>query len=426
LDAAVRAQAVEHLTVSTARSIVVLVPAEAAILECDILGRRAIDHLLQNVRGLEDAEVRIVASGSSQSLVKGLPNVPVRSMSELQEPPLADGIALLLDARLWCSSVALESLFVRARNSANGLRAVLQRGHVSGVRRVETLAVCMPINRDRPNLIRRQRPNSAAGLEQLLDAATLDGTAVCEAFDLDPACPPIYVGGHEGIAELERRLLLERAVLAMKQGVRIRDPHAVYIRGELACGANVEIEVNVILEGRVVLSDGVKVGANSLVQSSTIGERTRVNPFSIIEDSTVGCDGFVGPYARLRPGSRIGDEVQIGNYVEIKNSQIGARSRINHHSFIGDAVLGERVTIGAGTITCNHDGVGTHQTIVERGALIGSGCNLIAPVRIGEGATVGAGSTISRDVPAGKLTLARSPQTTVEEWHGPRTRRMKK
>jgi bifunctional UDP-N-acetylglucosamine pyrophosphorylase/glucosamine-1-phosphate N-acetyltransferase len=118
--------------------------------------------------------------------------------------------------------------------------------------------------------------------------------------------------------------------------------------------------------------------------------------------------------------------VQIGNYVEIKNSQIGARSRINHHSFIGDAVLGERVTIGAGTITCNHDGVGTHQTIVERGALIGSGCNLIAPVRIGEGATVGAGSTISRDVPAGKLTLARSPQTTVEEWHGPRTRRMKK
>jgi bifunctional UDP-N-acetylglucosamine pyrophosphorylase/glucosamine-1-phosphate N-acetyltransferase len=116
--------------------------------------------------------------------------------------------------------------------------------------------------------------------------------------------------------------------------------------------------------------------------------------------------------------------VQIGNYVEIKSSQVGAGSRINHHSFIGDAVLGERVTIGAGTITCNYDGVGTHRTIIERGVSIGSGCNLIAPVRIGEGATVGAGSTISRDVPAGKLALTRSPQTTIEDWRGPRTRRI--
>ena len=118
--------------------------------------------------------------------------------------------------------------------------------------------------------------------------------------------------------------------------------------------------MNVVLEGRVVLGDGVTIGANSLIRDSTIGERTRVNPFSIIEDSKVGCNGFVGPYGRIRPGSSIGDEVQIGNYVEIKSSQIGARSRINHHSFIGDAVLGERVTIGAGTITCNHDGVGTN------------------------------------------------------------------
>jgi bifunctional UDP-N-acetylglucosamine pyrophosphorylase/glucosamine-1-phosphate N-acetyltransferase len=188
----------------------------------------------------------------------------------------------------------------------------------------------------------------------------------------------------------------------------------------------VEIEVNVILEGRVELGDDVKIGANSLVKNSTIGARTRVNPFSIIEDSKVGCNSFVGPYGRIRPGSSIGDEVQIGNYVEIKSSQIGARSRINHHSFIGDAVVGEQVTIGAGTVTCNHDGVGTNQTIIESGVYIGSGCYLIAPVRIGEGATVGAGSTISRSVPAGKLTLARSPQTTVEDWQGPRGGRTKK
>ena len=124
--------------------------------------------------------------------------------------------------------------------------------------------------------------------------------------------------------------------------------------------------------------------------------------------------------------SVIGDGVQIGNYVEIKNSQVGAGSRINHHTFIGDAVLADQVTIGAGTITCNHDGIGINQTIIERGAYIGSGCNLVAPLRIGQGATVGAGSTITRDVPAAKLTLARSPQTTIESWRGPKTRREKR
>jgi bifunctional UDP-N-acetylglucosamine pyrophosphorylase/glucosamine-1-phosphate N-acetyltransferase len=229
--------------------------------------------------------------------------------------------------------------------------------------------------------------------------------------------------GCEGIAELERRLLLERAVVLMRRGVRLRDPRAVYIRGELACGAGVEIDVNVIVEGRVALGAGVTIGANSVLRNATVGERSRVHPFSTIEDSQVGCDSFVGPYGRIRPGSSIGDEVQIGNYVEIKNARIGARSRINHHSFIGDAVLGERVTIGAGTITCNHDGARTHQTTIERDAYIGSGCRLIAPLRVGEGATVGAGSTLSRDVPAGKLTLARARQSTIEGWPGPRAGR---
>jgi bifunctional UDP-N-acetylglucosamine pyrophosphorylase/glucosamine-1-phosphate N-acetyltransferase len=128
----------------------------------------------------------------------------------------------------------------------------------------------------------------------------------------------------------------------------------------------------------------------------------------------------VGPYARVRPGSSIGDHVQIGNYVEIKNSEVGSRSRINHHAFIGDATIGDEVTIGAGTITCNHDGVRINRTVVERGAYIGSGCNLVAPVRIGERATVGAGSTITRDVPGSKLTIARARQTTLDNWRGPR------
>jgi bifunctional UDP-N-acetylglucosamine pyrophosphorylase/glucosamine-1-phosphate N-acetyltransferase len=253
-----------------------------------------------------------------------------------------------------------------------------------------------------------------------------DDWAVCVTADLDADAPPVELADYGGVAKLERTLLFERASVAMAQGVRMRDPHTVYIRGELACGKDVQIDVNVIFEGAVVLGDGVTIGANSVVRNAKVAARARVNPFSIVEDSEIGAGSFVGPYGRIRPGCAIGADVQVGNYVEIKNSRVGARSRINHHSFIGDAVLGESVTIGAGTITCNHDGARTHQTLIERDAYIGSGCLLIAPVRIGEAATVGAGSTISRDVPAGKLTLARAAQTTVEHWPGPRTRRVEK
>jgi bifunctional UDP-N-acetylglucosamine pyrophosphorylase/glucosamine-1-phosphate N-acetyltransferase len=184
----------------------------------------------------------------------------------------------------------------------------------------------------------------------------------------------------------------------------------------------VEIDIGVIIQGTVVLGERVRIGAHSIVRDSQIGDDTCIHPFSIVEHSSIGKGGFVGPYGRIRPGSAIGDGVQIGNYVEIKTSRIGDGSRINHHSFIGDAVLADHVTIGAGTITCNHDGTGTNQTVIESGAYIGSGCHLVAPLRIGEHATIGAGSTITRDVPAATLTLARTPQTTIENWRGPKKR----
>jgi bifunctional UDP-N-acetylglucosamine pyrophosphorylase/glucosamine-1-phosphate N-acetyltransferase len=188
----------------------------------------------------------------------------------------------------------------------------------------------------------------------------------------------------------------------------------------LICGSDVEVEPNVIFEGRVVLGSGVRIGAHCIVKESEIGANTRINPYSSIEHAVIGTSATVGPYARIRPGSHIADAVQIGNYVEIKNSEIGSRTRINHHTFIGDATLGEDVTVGAGTITCNHDGVRVNRTVIERGAYVGSGCNLVAPLRVGEGATIGAGSTITEDVPAMKLTLARPRQATIEHWRGPR------
>lgn len=208
-----------------------------------------------------------------------------------------------------------------------------------------------------------------------------------------------------------------------QQGVRFRDVRSAYVRGELQCGSDVEIDINVIFEGSNTLADGVRIGANVILKDCCVGANTAIKPFTMMEGTTVGADTAIGPYARLRPGTIIGERSSIGNFVEIKNSRIGAGARINHHAFVGDADLAESVTIGAGTITCNHDGVGSVPTVIERGVYVGSNCTLIAPLRIGADATIGAGSTITRDVPAGCLTLARSTQTTIESWPGPRRRR---
>jgi bifunctional UDP-N-acetylglucosamine pyrophosphorylase/glucosamine-1-phosphate N-acetyltransferase len=176
------------------------------------------------------------------------------------------------------------------------------------------------------------------------------------------------------LAERERELLLEKVYQLMAKGVVVRDPHRLDIRGELSCGRGVEIDINVVVEGDVVLGDCVKIGANVVLRDCKIGKDTVINPFSLVEGAFVGEQSFVGPYGRVRPGSRVGDQVQIGNFVEVKNANIASHCRINHLSFVGDADLAESVTIGAGTIICNHDGVGINRTLIEEGAYIGSGC----------------------------------------------------
>ena len=223
----------------------------------------------------------------------------------------------------------------------------------------------------------------------------------------------------ESVGEAE--ILYRRAVEALAAGVRIRDPRSIAIRGQLRCGKDVEIDLHVIIEGTVTLGDGVKVGANCILTSASVGPGTKINPYSMVEGAEIGSDGFVGPYARVRPGSVIGDSVSIGNFVEIKSSTIGSGSRINHLAFVGDATLGKNVTIGAGTITCNHDRRGVARTEIGEGAYIGSGCLLVAPISIGANATIGAGSTITEDAPEGKLTIARTRQATIENWTPPGT-----
>lgn len=230
----------------------------------------------------------------------------------------------------------------------------------------------------------------------------------------NPYSQSFYIESMASIAELENRLLMARAYSMANSGVRIHDLNTTYIRGDLRCGVGVELNSNVLIEGIVILENGVKIGAGSILRNCTIGLNTCVNPYSIIESSTVGRDSFIGPFARLRPECIVGDKVQIGNYVEIKKSKIGSGCRINHHSFIGDAFLGEMVTIGAGTITCNHNGREINSISIGEGAYIGSGCNLIAPIHIGRDSFIGAGSTITSGVEDGAVVIARARQIVVD------------
>ncbi len=224
------------------------------------------------------------------------------------------------------------------------------------------------------------------------------------------------------VALRERKVLLGRVYKLMDAGVVVLDPQRLDIRGTLTCGKNVEIDINVIIEGEVVLDDGVYIGASCILKNCKIGKNSSINPFSLVEDSIVGENSFVGPYGRLRPGSLIADNVQVGNFVEIKNAKIASKCRINHLSFVGDADLAEGVTIGAGTITCNHNGVDINHTSIGKDAYVGSGCNLVAPLKINSKSTIASGSTITKDTPSNALTLARSRQVVVEDWKGPKMR----
>ena len=224
-------------------------------------------------------------------------------------------------------------------------------------------------------------------------------------------------------SQKEREVLLKKAYKLIAAGVVVRDPQRLDIRGTLVCGKGVEIDINVIFEGDVMLEDGVIIGANCILRNCKVGKDTQINPFSLVEESIIGEKSFVGPYGRLRPGSKVGDNVQIGNFVEIKNANIASKCRINHHSFVGDADLAENVTIGAGTITCNHDGIGINRTTIEEGAYIGSGCNLVAPLKINANSTIASGSTITEEVAGDTLTIARSRQVNIKNWKGPKSKK---
>ena len=221
------------------------------------------------------------------------------------------------------------------------------------------------------------------------------------------------------LATMERNYQLMTAKQLMEEGVTIIDPNRIDVRGEVTAGQDVTIDVGCIFEGKVHLGNHVKIAAYSHIKDSTIGDHTSIEPYSHIVESSIGEHCRIGPFARLRPGTKLQNQVHIGNFVEIKNSEVNNETNINHLSYVGDSLVGKSVNIGAGTITCNYDGANKHPTTIEDDVFIGSNTALVAPIKIGKGATIAAGSTITKDAPPGDLTVSRSKQTSISGWTKP-------
>jgi bifunctional UDP-N-acetylglucosamine pyrophosphorylase/glucosamine-1-phosphate N-acetyltransferase len=255
-------------------------------------------------------------------------------------------------------------------------------------------------------------------LTDVVTLAVAEGLPV-RAVKVEHAWEAAGVNSKQELAELERQFQRNEARRLLEDAVTLADPARIDVRGELKCGNDVVIDVNCVFEGRVTLGDGVRVGPHCVLRNVSVGAATEVLAFSHLEDSDVGARCRVGPYARLRPGSSLAEGVHVGNFVEVKASRIGKGSKANHLTYIGDSEVGARVNVGAGTITCNYDGAAKHRTVIEDDCFIGSDATLVAPVRIARGSYIGAGSTISKDTPAGQLTVARARQVSIASWKPP-------
>jgi bifunctional UDP-N-acetylglucosamine pyrophosphorylase/glucosamine-1-phosphate N-acetyltransferase len=247
----------------------------------------------------------------------------------------------------------------------------------------------------------------------------VEGGVPVVATQPDTVVETLGVNNRRQLAELERSYQQSYAERLLDAGVTLADPARIDVRGELSCERDVRIDVNCVFEGSVTLGEGVQIGANCVIRNARIGAGTRIHPYSHIEDTVMGPACVIGPYARTRPGTELGEDVHLGNFVEVKNSRIDNHSKANHLAYVGDADIGQRVNVGAGTITCNYDGANKFRTVIEDDVFIGSDTQLVAPVRVGRGATLGAGTTLSKDAPADQLTVSRAKQITIPGWKRP-------
>lgn len=362
----------------------------------------------------------IPAGGSVLVLYGDVPLITAETLQRLVDASRASGIAVL--------TVELDdpSGYGRiVRDAAGRIRRIVEHKDADGptlaIREVNT--GMMAVRRDLLERWLDRLDNRNAQAEYYLTDVV--GHAVDEEIPVASEMPQsrfevMGVNDRIQLAELERVYQHLQARHLMAQGVTLMDPARFDLRGELSVGTDVQVDVNVVLEGRVSLADGVRIGPDCHLKDVELGEGVEVLAHSVIEGARIGAGSRIGPFARIRPETELAEQVHVGNFVELKKSRVGRRSKINHLSYVGDAEVGRDVNIGAGTIVCNYDGARKHRTVIGDEVFIGSDTQLVAPVSVGDRATIGAGTTLTRDAPAGELTLSRSEQRTLKGWQRPR------
>jgi bifunctional UDP-N-acetylglucosamine pyrophosphorylase/glucosamine-1-phosphate N-acetyltransferase len=347
-----------------------------------------------------------------------VPLLKVPTLSRLLESTLADEVSVL--------SVELDepSGYGRILRDGDNIIGIVEQKDASdaeqAIGEINTGVMVCPAARLRAWLENLGNDNSQGEyyLTDVIGMAVADRVTV-KGIRADAWTEVMGINDKKQLAEAERALQARLVDKLMAEGVGFADPARVDIRGSLSCGKDVFIDVNAVFEGDVTLADGCTVESNNLIRDSHLGTNTLVHSNCHIEGASTGDSCEIGPFSRLRPGAELANNVKVGNFVEIKKSTIADGSKVNHLTYIGDADVGTGVNVGAGTITCNYDGANKHQTIIGDNVFIGSGVNLVAPVEVGEGATIGAGSTITKSAPDGQLTLERSKQTTIKGWKKP-------
>jgi bifunctional UDP-N-acetylglucosamine pyrophosphorylase/glucosamine-1-phosphate N-acetyltransferase len=447
-------------------SIVILAAGKGTRMKSDLpkvlhplAGRPLIGHVLAAADTLKPDRICVVYGHGGETLPKAIGRDDIAWA--LQEPQLGtghavrqatphidpDGIVLILygdvpltrpetlhEMTLIAREGAVALLTVKlddpagygriVRNSRGQVERIVEHKDASAeelaIREVNTGIMCLPAGR-LVGWLDRLTDDNAQGEYYLTDVIAM---AAAEGERILPCHPGsewevLGVNSRAQLAELERRHQRNLADALMTAGVTLVDPDRLDVRGELSCGRDVLIDLNCVFEGRVVLGDNAKVGANCVIKDADIASGVEIKPFCHIDGARIGADAIIGPYARLRPGTELAEQAHIGNFVELKNAQVGFNSKINHLSYVGDATVGRKVNIGAGTITCNYDGANKHRTVIEDEAFIGSDTQLVAPVTVGRGATLGAGTTLTKDAPPDQLTLSRAKQLTVPGWQRP-------
>ena len=360
----------------------------------------------------------LLGDGSTTLVLYG--DVPLIQATTLQQLLRAAGTLSLLTLHLDNPSGYGRIM----RNDAGEVTSIVEEKDATpeqrATREVNTGILAAPTHLLRSWLAKLSNKNSQ-GEYYLTDIVAMAVAAGIEVSTSQPAHAWEVMGINSKVqlAELERIWQEEQALRLLTQGVTLADPARLDVRGKLVCGRDVEIDVGCIFEGEVHLGNRVRVGAYTVIKNAIVNAGTQISPYSHIESAEVGDNCSIGPYARLRPGTKLHKDVHIGNFVEIKNSEIANGSKANHLSYIGDSTVGSRVNIGAGTITCNYDGANKHRTIIEDDVFIGSDTQLIAPVTVRRGSTIGAGSTITRDTAESALTLSRAKQVTIAGWQRP-------